>query len=145
MAIGLIAVMCLQSVELKAQAAPRAVALRSVAFRAVAFRTGPTGIDQLADTVRHVGNADRWFGPDKGKHFAASLVVQLASYGMLRVCGVNQASAQIVAASVGSAAGIGKEIWDARGHGDPSIRDLTWDAIGVGTGAGLGALIDHRE
>jgi uncharacterized protein YfiM (DUF2279 family) len=28
--------------------------------------------------------------------------------------------------------GIGKELYDARHRGDPSIRDLAWDAAGAG-------------
>jgi uncharacterized protein YfiM (DUF2279 family) len=31
-------------------------------------------------------------------------------------------------------AGIAKEMYDRAGHGTPSLRDLSWDAIGVATG-----------
>ena len=27
---------------------------------------------------------------------------------------------------------VGKELYDARHHGDPSVRDLAWDAVGAG-------------
>ena len=44
-----------------------------------------------------------------------------------------------VAFGVGAAAtaSIGKELWDAAGNGDPSLGDLTYDALGIGTGVGF--------
>jgi putative lipoprotein len=39
--------------------------------------------------------------------------------------------------------GIGKELYDATGHGDPSWRDLTWDLAGCTFGAGISLLVDY--
>jgi uncharacterized protein YfiM (DUF2279 family) len=39
----------------------------------------------------------------------------------------------LAGATVTSAvAGVGKELYDARTGGDPSVRDLAWDAAGAG-------------
>ena len=38
--------------------------------------------------------------------------------------------------------GIAKELWDLEGHGDPSWRDLTWDAVGTVTGLAVAAAVD---
>ena len=52
-------------------------------------------------------------------------------------------TARVVAgASLAMAAGIGKELWDLAGHGDPSWKDLTWDAIGTATGVLTARAID---
>jgi putative lipoprotein len=39
--------------------------------------------------------------------------------------------------------GVAKEIYDATGHGDPSLRDLTWDVIGCAFGVGVSLLLDY--
>ena len=87
------------------------------------------------DSVRPV--PDRWFARDKAEHFVTSAVIQVALFGALRMTGVRQSRALLAASTVTAGAGIGKEVWDARGHGDPSWRDLTWDGIGIAAGTGL--------
>jgi hypothetical protein len=37
---------------------------------------------------------------------------------------------------------IGKELWDASGHGDPSLGDLTFDALGIGAGIGFALAVE---
>jgi hypothetical protein len=43
----------------------------------------------------------------------------------------------VAGASAGAVVSIGKELWDASGHGDPSLGDLTFDALGIGAGIGF--------
>jgi uncharacterized protein YfiM (DUF2279 family) len=73
-----------------------------------------------------------WFSADKAKHFLTSAFVQSLGYGALRGVGVGHKAA-LIGASVGTAAvGVGKEVYDSRSGGDPSLRDLVWDAAGAG-------------
>ena len=86
---------------------------------------------------------DGWLGLDKGKHFGASAV--LATGGYAASMWVVREPWQRAAVGGGFALtlGIAKEIYDATGQGDPSLRDLTWDAIGCVFGAGVSLLIDY--
>lgn len=93
------------------------------------------------DSVRPV--PDRWFARDKAEHFVTSAVIQVAVFGALRMTGVRQSRALLAASTVTVGAGVGKEVWDARGHGDPSWRDLTWDGIGMVAGSGLAVWADR--
>ena len=49
----------------------------------------------------------------------------------------------LVGGSVAMGAGIAKELWDLAGHGDPSWRDLTWDALGTAFGLVIAWTVDH--
>lgn len=89
-------------------------------------------------------NDDRWFGRDKARHFGTSTAIQLMGYGALRLLGAERTGAMLGAAVVTAAAGIGKEVYDARNGGDPSVRDVVWDAAGLGAGIALSRLGDSR-
>lgn len=75
---------------------------------------------------------DPWLAQDKVKHFFTSAFIQSMAYGSLRAAGVTHGVALAGATVASATAGIGKEVWDAQGHGDPSARDLAWDAAGAG-------------
>ena len=75
---------------------------------------------------------DGWFSSDKAKHFFMSAFVQSLTYGTLRGVGASHGSALVGATMTTAAVGIGKERYDARTGGDPSWRDLAWDAAGAG-------------
>ena len=76
--------------------------------------------------------ADSWWGPDKVKHFFMSAFVQSASYSALRLTrldrGVSLGGATVVTVSLG----LGRELHDRRTKGQFSVRDLAWNAAGVG-------------
>ncbi|MEI6739190.1 MAG: hypothetical protein WCK74_02670 [Gemmatimonadaceae bacterium] len=74
---------------------------------------------------------DRWFAPDKAAHFMASATIHVAGYAALRTGHVPKAHATRTAAAAALLVGVGKELWDATGAGDPSWRDLAWDGLGV--------------
>ncbi|MDB4879632.1 MAG: Protein of unknown function periplasmic lipoprotein [Gemmatimonadetes bacterium] len=78
------------------------------------------------------GDGDRWLGADKAKHFFTSAFVQSMSYGSLRAAGAAHGPALGGATAATVAAGAGKEVWDLRGGGTPSVKDLVWDAAGAG-------------
>jgi uncharacterized protein YfiM (DUF2279 family) len=80
------------------------------------------------------GTGDSWFGTDKMKHFFLSAFVQSLSYSVIQVTTNGSRSSLLLSASATSAAvGIGKEFRDSRVKGEFSVRDLAWDAAGIGT------------
>lgn len=88
----------------------------------------------------HLGDggagADRWFGADKAKHFFLAAFVQSVSFSGFRAAGLGRNASLIGATITTSAVSVGKELYDARTGGDPSLKDLTWD-IGGMLAAGL--------
>lgn len=86
--------------------------------------------------------ADPWWGPDKQRHFTYSAAIAGVGYGGAALAYSDRAPRQLWGGAVAAGAGIGKEIYDLSGRGDPSWRDLTWDALGIATGLGVALLID---
>lgn len=87
---------------------------------------------------------DPWFGRDKALHFVASAAIQGATHAVLRARGLDYGPASRSAAAVTLSIGVGKEWWDKRRGGDPSVRDIAWDAAGV-TAAAVGVRqVDRR-
>lgn len=85
--------------------------------------------------------ADRWFAPDKLKHFLLAAFVQSVGYSALRATSLGHHSS-LVGASAGTALlSVGKELADRRGTGF-STRDLVWDAAGAGAST---ILLDRIE
>ena len=76
---------------------------------------------------------DPWFSADKLQHFLSSAFVQSMAYGTLRGAGAGHGAALAGASATTAVVGVGKEIYDSRTKGDPSARDLVWDAAGAGT------------
>ena len=85
---------------------------------------------------------DPWLGRDKLLHFSLELGITGAAYA-LSVPLVEPAwQRALLAAGVGLSVGVAKELYDATGHGDPSLRDLSWDVLGCAAGVGVALLID---
>ena len=78
-------------------------------------------------------SGDGWLSADKLQHFFSSAFVQSISYGALRGVGTGHGAALAGASVTTAAVGVGKELYDARHQGDPSVRDLAWDAAGAGS------------
>ena len=76
---------------------------------------------------------DRWFAEDKLKHFAVSFVITSVSASAARFAGVDRHSSVLIGVGAGAAAGLAKEISDARptSPGTFSYRDIIWDIAGV--------------
>lgn len=83
----------------------------------------------------HRGNdhpaGDRWFAADKAKHFFMAAFIQSASFSALRAAGATRGQSLAGATAVTAALSVGKELYDRRSGGDPSWKDLTWDAAGL--------------
>ena len=89
------------------------------------------------------GNDDDWLGRDKAGHFVASVAGAAGGHGPGAVGWGGPGGGARGGASLALAAGIGKELYDLGGHGDPSLRDLTWDVAGTLTGVALAWAIDR--
>lgn len=85
---------------------------------------------------------DRWFSPDKAKHFFMAAFVQSASFSALRSTGLRWKGSIAGASAVTAAVSVGKEVHDARTGGDASVKDLIWD---VGAAAGATVLLRQTE
>lgn len=80
---------------------------------------------------------DGWFSADKAKHFFVSAFIQSASYSLLRTTGLSHKVSLAGASAMTLSLGVGKELRDKRDGGDPSLKDLTWDAAGMAAASGL--------
>ena len=75
---------------------------------------------------------DRWFGPDKLKHFFVTAFIQSVAYGTLSATRSGHQSSLLGATAASAAFGIGRELHDGRVKDAFSVRDLAWDAAGAG-------------
>ena len=111
---------------------------------AVAFHTGAWSVDSGMSKGRIAERArapeavrmapppsDRWLAPDKAKHFFMAAFIQSVSFGALRAVGASRRSGLAGATAVTAAVSIGKELYDRTSGGDPSWKDLAWDAAGL--------------
>lgn len=85
---------------------------------------------------------DRWFAPDKVEHFVMSAFIQSVAYSAFRQTGMQHRGSLVGASAVTLSVGAGKELWDATGRGDPSLKDLTADIAG---GAAASVLLSQTR
>jgi putative lipoprotein len=88
---------------------------------------------------------DPWLSRDKALHFDVSAGLAAAGYGVSAGWLVDARWKSLaIGGGVAFAAGAAKELLDASGivHGDPSWKDLTWDAAGALAGAALAWSVD---
>lgn len=95
-----------------------------------------------ADARAAPPDPDPWLGRDKVLHFGASATLAGSGYAIGAPLLECRGHALIMGASIALGLGITKEVLDATGLGDPSWKDLTWDAIGTVTGLALAWSID---
>ena len=80
--------------------------------------------------------ADAWFAEEKLQHFTVSAAATTMGYGAVRLA-LDRDEARAAAAATAFALGIAKEVADLRRGGPFSLKDLVWDAAGVGLGLAL--------
>jgi len=97
----------------------------------------------LTCATANAGQPDPWFGRDKALHFGASAAIAAGTYWGAALVTDRQSTRLTAATAVALGAGIGKELWDLAGHGNPSWRDLAWDVVGTATGVALAWVIDE--
>ncbi len=85
---------------------------------------------------------DDWVGADKALHFSVSAALAGGGYAAAAAWSDAGVDRLATGASVSLLAGIGKELWDVTGHGQGSLKDLTWDLLGAVVGLALSWAID---
>jgi putative lipoprotein len=96
----------------------------------------------VATTARADEPEDPWFGQDKVIHYTVSAGIAGGGYVAGALIFDTRAHALAVGAGAAALAGIGKELADLGGYGDPSWKDLCWDGLGMVTGLALAWGID---
>jgi uncharacterized protein YfiM (DUF2279 family) len=86
--------------------------------------------------------ADSFVGHDKVQHFFVSAFLQSFTYSALRATKASHQSSLAGATVTSALFGLGKEVHDRRSYGLFSVRDLVWDAGGIGTAT---LLIGHTR
>jgi len=89
------------------------------------------------------GDDDPWLGPDKALHFSVSAAIAGAGYGAGAALDQERPWRFLIGGALGVGAGVGKELLDLAGAGQPSWRDLAWDALGITTGLLLAYAFDR--
>lgn len=84
-------------------------------------------------TAAHA-DADPWFGRDKALHFGASATLAAGGYALGGALFDGREARLATGAGLALGAGVAKELADLAGAGDPSWRDMAWNAIGTGAG-----------
>jgi putative lipoprotein len=97
----------------------------------------------LAARPARADERDPWFGRDKALHFGASALLASGGYGATALVTDDRRVRLAVGGGFAFSLGIAKELWDLSGHGDPSWRDLTWDAVGTASGLAVAAALDY--
>lgn len=98
------------------------------------------GSFQFGAPIGRAPEGDRWFGPDKAKHFAVSAIVQGISHGIVRRAGNDYRTASGAAAVSTLTVGVGKELWD-RSRG----RAFSWKDIGADVAGGVTGAVVIRQ
>lgn len=86
---------------------------------------------------------DPWFGRDKALHFGVSAGLAATGYAASSLVFEDRSARLVSGAGLALTAGIAKELNDLAGHGDPSWKDLTWDAVGTAAGLALAWALDR--
>lgn len=86
-------------------------------------------------------DADPWLARDKALHAGLSCALGAGLYATASPLVAARSGRFLLGAGGALALGAAKELVDFRG-GDPSGRDLAWDAVGALTGAGIALFVD---
>ena len=86
---------------------------------------------------------DDWFGRDKALHFGATFALAGAGYAAGAAFSPEPVVRFGVGGTLAMGAGIAKELYDRSSGGDPSLKDLTWDALGTASGLVTAWLFDR--
>ena len=100
------------------------------------------GASSVATTGQAAESDDPWLGQDKVIHYSVSAGIAGAGYVAGALIFDNRAHALGIGAAAATLAGVGKELADLGGYGDPSWKDLAWDGLGMVTGLAVAWGID---
>lgn len=92
--------------------------------------------------VARAQEADPWWGRDKALHFGVSASLAAGGYAVSSTVLDERWQRASAGAGFALTLGVGKELYDATGHGSASGKDLAWDAAGTAVGVALALLVD---
>ena len=87
--------------------------------------------------------SDEWLGRDKVLHLAAGGALAAVGYQTAALWTTEPVVRAGSGVMLAMGAGLAKEMYDRTSGGDPSLRDVAWDAVGAATGILVTWLI-HR-
>jgi putative lipoprotein len=85
---------------------------------------------------------DPWWGKDKALHMGVCAGITGGAYAISTQITNDVAGRVALAAAAGIGAGLGKEVLDAAGLGDPSWKDFMWDVVGTSIALTVAISID---
>ena len=87
-------------------------------------------------------DTDPWLGADKALHLGVSAGLAAGGYAVSSFWLDRRYERALAGGVLSLTLGASKELWDLSGHGDPSWRDFTWDAVGTAVGIALAVGVD---
>ncbi len=90
----------------------------------------------------HAESSDPWFGRDKYLHGGVSAALTLGGYATASVFVETRTSRLLAGTGLALAAGVGKELVDLGGPGDASWRDMSFNVLGIVSGAFVAWMVD---
>ena len=111
-----------------------------VALGALAFCLTLSGPAAANDADANA--ADPWWGRDKALHLGVSTGLAAAGYGVSSLWLDRAWQRAGVGAAFSLTLGVGKEVADWAGYGQPSYKDLLYDVAGTALGVTLAYLVD---
>ena len=88
------------------------------------------------------GDEDPWWGRDKALHFGVSTGLAATGYGVSSLWLERAWQRATAGAAFSLTLGVGKELADWAGYGQPSYKDLLYDFAGTALGVTLAYLVD---
>jgi putative lipoprotein len=85
---------------------------------------------------------DPWFGRDKLQHFGVSAALAVGGYGASAMVFRDERARLATGAGLALTLGAARELDNLGGTGQPSWRDMAWNAIGIAVGLSAAWLVD---
>jgi putative lipoprotein len=85
---------------------------------------------------------DPWWGRDKALHFGVSAGLAAGGYATSSLFLEPRWQRATAGAGFALTLGVGKEVYDATGHGQASGKDLAWDVAGTALGTAIALVVD---
>ena len=109
----------------------------TIAFALHTATPAASSSSSTSNAPRPWAGFDDLAGFDKVEHVGANIAIVDVTWGVAAFFGAPLWARIVAGVGVGATISIGKELWDASGHGDPSFGDLSYDALGIGAGVGF--------
>lgn len=87
---------------------------------------------------------DPWFGSDKLQHFGVSAALAAGGYGASTVFFRDERARLATGAGLALTLGAARELDNLGGRGQPSWRDMAWNAMGMAVGLTAAWLVDSH-